>query len=174
MKFTSAILVLLGVVNVDAIRMNIKGDDNVVKVPEQIVLDAASKGIKNMTSGTVADVAADVGRIQRTLEEQSEARRLEHQADQRERRGEETWAKAEAERERQLAARNNNQKIQSRLEGVDVMGHNNRRVEEIAAEAQEADRLEAIQAKKGREEAADRAQRKEDALRIKEYRSDHL
>jgi hypothetical protein len=49
--------------------MNIKGDDNVVKVPEQIVLDAASKGIKNMTSGTVADVAADVGRIQRTLEE---------------------------------------------------------------------------------------------------------
>ena len=54
------------------------------------------------------------------------------------------------------------------------MNINNRRVEEIAVEAKEHERLELIQAKKDQTESEARLKRAEDAQKVKDYRSDHL
>lgn len=62
MKVSQIVLVFLGTMSVEAIRMNIAKDEE--KVPEEIVKDAASKGIVNADSATVANVAADVGRLE--------------------------------------------------------------------------------------------------------------
>ena len=61
MKVNQVILVFLGALSVDAIRINLNKDD--IKIPEEIVKDAASKGLANADSATVAQLAAETGRM---------------------------------------------------------------------------------------------------------------
>jgi hypothetical protein len=75
MKVNQVILVLLGALSVEAIRMNVHDDDN--SVPDDIKKDAAEKGLdlENADSATVANVAANVGKLQEKIESEALAKR---------------------------------------------------------------------------------------------------
>ena len=78
MKVNQVILVLFGAISVEAIRINVTKDD--VVVPDDIKKDAATKGLVDADSATVANVAADVGRLQEKLEKEALDRREAAQA----------------------------------------------------------------------------------------------
>ena len=54
------------------------------------------------------------------------------------------------------------------------MAHNNRRIDEIAAEATEADRLNKISDAKKKREHEEKLQAEEHAKKIRDFRSEHL
>ena len=146
MKINQVILVLLGALSVEAIRMSVtkEGDDKDMKVPEDIVKDAASKGLLEKDSAAVANVAANVGQMQKKIEADQLARKEANEAKASEKSGIEIYAESQAEADKRVQARNKNQSIQAKLEGIDVMASNNRRLGEISEEATEAERLEKI------------------------------
>ena len=174
MKASQVILVLLGALSVEAIRINITKEGDDVKVPEDIVKDAASKGLMDKDSAAVADVAGDVARLEKKLAADRQASLDQQRAKAAEKSGIEIHEEAQAAAEKRMEARDRNQAIQAKLSGIDAMARNNRKVEEIAAEHEEAERLNKIQAEKDAAESRSKKEREEHLANIKEYRSEHI
>ena len=150
MKF--AYLLLLNALTVDAIRMNIRDD-------------GASSGTSSTSDpsvkAAVADIAADVSRLERELAAEAEKKKSAEYTRQRTAEGIATYEKDQADAEARLAARNRNQKIAAKLSGQEVVAHMDAALERVSARAAEVEKQEALDAERAQRE------RKESELRAK-------